>query len=881
MSFIERFDEILEEVSQHDASLIMEDIIINDSIDMFFVETADDSLVGSSKVTSPHYIVMRQKLKKLVKLHRELNTFTPKDILKYSGDDWMDRCREYSYMSPEEFQQVHGGTCWEYAQYQYIRLKDMGYNAIDFYIEIDDSEVNHTFTIVKERNKYIYLESYLDECRGIYVADHIADIFTLVTSKLSEYMKRRIGYKIHIYHGYDNYGCDYFVFKEHMKSQKVVAKGNISYMDKKVPNVQMLESVDEDCYLEGVVFNEKDIYYNRDKFEKGETNLCFITGHSGSGKSTMAKGLASTPNIEHYELDDVVANKMTFTMNQLKEYGDLIYSFFTGVGKKYYYDKSDVDSGNVTPINGLYEEKLINDFVDFSIKYANSHNDKKIIIEGIWLYEFIEPSKLKEYAVYVKGTSALLSTIRAANRDSRNDFPDKQDTFKRYTSWIKRFKVLICGGVGSSNNGIDIERKIKKYREYFMNICKDDEKFTESVDDDMLTFEAAIEHSFYLKEVVEKNIFETLDMPDKRKKFKRIQDEYINRNIDKLSTAGPQYLIVFGDTDQKAYYDLFGIRKEEIIAAMKKVTSSSGSGSEFKFLTQNPILVVLYFCIRYFTINKDQSSLNGSLSIYALAIYWSIFTKYFKHGVIGPVMEYTIDNLTEKFMIKKAGNIFNTLNMSIRQSYEFHKKRFFEGGDDDITAFAQRIRNDQNSLIKKIANEYMKNYKDGNAVVTRNDNYDSDKPILDDVDNASTIIQNQVSKVTLPIISDGVDLVLAEAAAKLAEISVSDCREYLIKILVQKNLERLEDLIEGLLFMFIYTDKRTVRDIKSQLFLVWGASLFKKTNSKDPNLAKVNRILEEWAIESGIYARYNRPGTRINYKKGILFYIILSIQKNS
>lgn len=806
MSFIERFDEILEEVSQHDASLIMEDTIINDSIDMFFVETADDSLVGSSKVTSPHYIVMRQKLKKLVKLHRELNTFTPKDILKYSGDDWMDRCREYSYMSPEEFQRVHGGTCWEYAQYQYIRLKDMGYNTINFYIEIDDSEVNHTFTIVKERNKYIYLESYLDECRGIYVADHIADIFTLVTSKLSEYIRRRIGYKIHIYHGYDNYGCDYFVFKEHMKSQKVVAKGNISYMDKKVPNVQMLEDVN------GFITESEDESKLKKSFKtKKAENFEFMD--------------LSEPNVDKYLLQDEWCKKWLKNIHKTR-------------------------SGEIV-INKV-DDKL----AGYCFVYKNT--EWKGYICPLFIVE--------KYRGYGLSDTLVEDAIKKYGATHLNVYKDNEVAIYIY----KKHGFKIRGDNGDVKS------------QYVMSL---DDEYLESSsvlkDDHMLVFEAAIEHSFYLKEVVEKNIFETLDMPDKKKKFKRIQDEYINRNIDKLSTAGPQYLIVFGDTDQKAYYDLFGIRKEEIIAAMKKVTSSSGSGSEFKFLTQNPILVVLYFCIRYFTINKDQSSLNGSLSIYALAIYWSIFTKYFKHGVIGPVMEYTIDNLTEKFMIKKAGNIFNTLNMSIRQSYEFHKKRFFEGGDDDITAFAQRIRNDQNSLIKKIANEYMKNYKDGNAVVTRNDNYDSDKPILDDVDNASTIIQNQVSKVTLPIISDGVDLVLAEAAAKLAEISVSDCREYLIKILVQKNLDRLEDLIEGLLFMFIYTDKRTVRDIKSQLFLVWGASLFKKTNSKDPNLAKVNRILEEWAIESGIYARYNRPGTRINYKKGILFYIILSIQKNS
>ena len=86
-------------------------------------------------------------------------------------------------------------------------------------------------------------------------------------------------------------------------------------------------------FHEGYVMNEEDIYYNKDKFDSGEINLCFITGHSGSGKSTMGNNMQKD-NVEHYDLDDVVANKMHFTMANLKEYGDLIYSFFSGPGKK-------------------------------------------------------------------------------------------------------------------------------------------------------------------------------------------------------------------------------------------------------------------------------------------------------------------------------------------------------------------------------------------------------------------------------------------------------------------------------------------------------------------------------------------------------------------
>ena len=443
-------------------------------------------------------------------------------------------------------------------------------------------------------------------------------------------------------------------------------------------------------------------------------------------------------------------------------------------------------------------------------------------------------------------------------------------TFMKYMREQKR----LMRGVASYNS--DIETPILLCE----SMAQLQQLFDDVYEEDVM-FEAAVEHTFHFRDLFYKRISAVLDKPENKRKYQRIQNLYIERNMAKLATPGPQYLIVFGDSDQAAYFDLFGITKEEVQKAMIEVTVKANETSQFRFLRQNPILVVLYFAIRYFTLKNDKQAINSSLGIYALANYWSAFTKYFPKGVIAPVMEYTIDNMTDKFSIKRAGNVFNVLMMSIQQSYSFHKNRIRAGGDDDTVAFLQRIRNDQNSLMKKIANEYMKNYYQGNAVTTRNDDYDNDTPILDDVENASTIVSKHVSKVTLPIISNGVDLVFAEAAARMAGISISDCRQYLLKIIVPKNLQSLEELIESIIFIFIYTDKRNIRDIKSRYFLDWAESLFKKTNSKDPNLKRLNGTLEKWAEESGIYERFRRDASRINYKKGIFFYIILSIQKYS
>lgn len=206
---------------------------------------------------------------------------------------------------------------------------------------------------------------------------------------------------------------------------------------------------------EKILVDSKDIYYNKDKFDSGEINLCFIIGHSGSGKSTMAREMADGDKIEYYELDDVVLNKISFTMENLKEYGDLIYSFFKGPGKKYYYTEEDRVSGKVKGIEGYYEEKLIKDFISYAISYAKSHKNKKYVLEGIWILNFIEPSLLKDYAVYIKGTSFIKSTFRAANREVKNTSVGDN----RIKLWFDRATDLRIF--------VNLEKELKKYRKYF------------------------------------------------------------------------------------------------------------------------------------------------------------------------------------------------------------------------------------------------------------------------------------------------------------------------------------------------------------------------------------------------------------------------------
>lgn len=215
---------------------------------------------------------------------------------------------------------------------------------------------------------------------------------------------------------------------------------------------------------EGKYISSKDVYYNKDKFDNGEINLCFITGHSGSGKSTMANKMEND-GIEKYELDDVTSNHR-FTDSELKEYGNLISSFFSGPGKKYRVRSEEEltecikkldkkNHGDEKKSDDEFWGGITRDFVKFSKSYAKSHTNKKFVVEGVWILDYCKPSDFKDCALYIKGTSLLKSRWRAAKRDSTdapNPLKSRIQNFTNKQLW---------------NANADSEQVLKEWRSYF------------------------------------------------------------------------------------------------------------------------------------------------------------------------------------------------------------------------------------------------------------------------------------------------------------------------------------------------------------------------------------------------------------------------------
>jgi hypothetical protein len=200
---------------------------------------------------------------------------------------------------------------------------------------------------------------------------------------------------------------------------------------------------------ESYMISEPDLYYKEESFNSGDINICFLLGHSGSGKSVMARTLEGN-DIDHIELDDLLLTKDHFTMEDLKNYSDMIYSFFNGEGARYYIGLEERDS---IP-KEEYEDKVFIDFVKFAMDYAKEHREKKFIIDGIWIYlYFNDPSVFEDYTVFIKGTSFLKSKMRVMKREMQRDKEALQDRKQMFGREVRNYLLD--------------EDKINSYRSFF------------------------------------------------------------------------------------------------------------------------------------------------------------------------------------------------------------------------------------------------------------------------------------------------------------------------------------------------------------------------------------------------------------------------------
>lgn len=207
---------------------------------------------------------------------------------------------------------------------------------------------------------------------------------------------------------------------------------------------------------------------NVDRWGKDKDhNILYVTGKSGSGKSTIAKMFAQKEKAEIISLDSyfepeydeetgkLVPNKEQETAGQgeNKEFNEYLKKNFPDFN----YGRVVDSKGNLVPDKEhnkptIIDYKKIDRFMDLTEAFGRDQFDKKkkVVVEGIQLYDestyYQRKGFFKDKPTIVTNTSNWKAYAQATRREGKNPFVElirDYGNYKDYMSWYKESDVQI------------------------------------------------------------------------------------------------------------------------------------------------------------------------------------------------------------------------------------------------------------------------------------------------------------------------------------------------------------------------------------------------------------------------------------------------------
>lgn len=359
--------------------------------------------------------------------------------------------------------------------------------------------------------------------------------------------------------------------------------------------------------------------------------------------------------------------------------------------------------------------------------------------------------------------------------------------------------------------------------------------------------------------------------------FQTAVSNYLDKNMSKLSSSGPVQRTLFVESDKNVIFTCTGVPADLV---NRVIPESSYIKNHWRNIA-SPFNVVSALVISYAKRNKKEELAAFALMYLVLSMYPSLHHKYFPYEPNPQIMDYTINNLSNKYKIKQQGTIWNALLDTAMVCDKTYSKNIERATDKDITDYIEAMKTRLNALLKKIKNEFTKNYNDKNLMGVEQDNEDKDS--FSRAESNSYIIERISNSVALKLSINGPDLKIVEICCKLNDISVSDLRTVAQSLVTDnKNAPDIKKFISCVLVLFLSEKQATAAEIRSNKFILECLNIYKKSNTADKNVIEIKRLLDKWlAAYSTRYKSSNRAATLNNFRKALYTFFVFTIQANA
>lgn len=370
--------------------------------------------------------------------------------------------------------------------------------------------------------------------------------------------------------------------------------------------------------------------------------------------------------------------------------------------------------------------------------------------------------------------------------------------------------------------------------------------------------------------IIKKNLSELSN----RKIIASVCRDYMERNSDKLAMGGPLTQIIFQEGDKDKLMEAFGLSPKFVKECMveSKDVKVNEMGQSLNTFNLSCAIAIKYMVEE----SKDTNTTRMLTTLYTMSFYPTVFRKYFPYDPNENIMNYVINNMSNKFKIKQLG-LFKAMIELGDVCLENHKANLKKGDDIRFVKYVLDMRNRTNSMFKNIRNEY--HIAHTNKKYVNLDSEDMSDENYREVENNLFIVARFTDNTVEKLILEGPTMQLITFAAKISQVSVNELRNYMVAICREKEYHQgLRDVVESILYLYLYEGQHHSEEIQGNDFLTFGLELIRQSNSQSKNLIKIKNVLDEWVNELGVTEKTKRTATINAFKRAMFIFIVLSIQ---
>ena len=349
---------------------------------------------------------------------------------------------------------------------------------------------------------------------------------------------------------------------------------------------------------------------------------------------------------------------------------------------------------------------------------------------------------------------------------------------------------------------------------------------------------------------------------------------HIAQGIDVVAPVMPIYLGDESTKDRGEIVRLSGLNLKDLRQAYADVPYFEAHWQ----IHRNPFNWVIVLILRRMVLDRARER-DVEIVAYFMLVHFAasiISGKFFKFKPNENIVNYAVNTMSNKFLLKSYGSFRRVLEHFASTSHKRYKVLLIEGTDSSLMKYFLNLRTKLNSMLRGFKSHFENIKTQGNYLNFSKDFYDDGKMV--DRESHFGIIESLAQQTAHRFVSEPLSYKMLGQSARISGITMTNLRTILESA---RSSERrmVQDIITKIIELFFEEQKGTRTEINTRKFSNYYLSVYLRSNTKDQRVKEIKEKLNDILIKHGaLYRKTEREATKNNYRKAAYIYFCMLLQ---